>query len=650
MLSIAETLGAHGPLAKRIPGFAPRRQQQEMAEAVAEALADTETVLVAEAGTGTGKTFAYLVPALASGLKVIISTGTKNLQDQLYHKDLPIVRSALEVPVTAALLKGRSNYLCLHRLALVESEGRLGVGDWGHQLAVVREWAGRTDTGDTAQLTTIAEDAGIWSRMTSTADNCLGQECPEFSDCFVIKARRQAQAADVVVVNHHLLLADMALREDGFADLLPRADAFIVDEAHQLPEVAAQFFGAALSSNQLIELARDARMEFLREIGEGDSVAVCAERLRKQVQDMRLALGVELRRGAWKSVADSANVQEAVKALADALALLGTELRPLAERSKGLDSCSRRCDELSERFALLTEPAAEDFIHWFETYARSFVLRLTPLNAAEQFQNHKSSLTASWIFTSATLSVGGRFEHFTASLGLTEPETGRWESPFDFAHQALLYVPKGLPEPASSTYTDQVTAISREILRHSQGRAFMLFTSHRALQDAASQLGEGLDYPVLVQGEAPRDALLARFRELGNAVLLGTSSFWEGVDVRGDALSCVIIDKLPFASPADPILQARIEAMRNRGENPFMAYQLPNAVLTLKQGVGRLIRDVSDRGVLVLCDPRLFTKRYGRIFLDSLPPMPLTRELVDVQSFFNPTVVAEAAPPHRGQR
>lgn len=643
MLSIAETLGSHGPLAKRISGFAPRRQQQELAEAVADALADTDTVLVAEAGTGTGKTFAYLVPALLSGLKVIVSTGTKNLQDQLYHKDLPVVRNALEVPVTAALLKGRSNYLCLHRLTLVESEGRSGTGEWGQQLATVRQWAGRTDSGDIAQLTTIAEDAGIWSRITSTADNCLGQDCPDFSDCFVVKARRQAQAADVVIVNHHLLLADMALREDGFADLLPRADAFIVDEAHQLPEVAAQFFGAALSSNQLIELARDAQVEFLREIREGDSVVVCAERLRKRVQDMRLALGAEIQRGAWRSVAARASVQEAVEALAGALAELGAVLSPLSERSKGLDSCARRCDELSERFALLTEPAAEDYIHWFETYARSFVLRLTPLHAAEQFQHHKSSLTATWIFTSATLSVGERFEHFTTSLGLADAVTRRWESPFDFTHQAMLFVPQGLPEPASPLYTEQVVAMSRHVLRYSRGRAFFLFTSHRALQDAAIRLREGLDYPVLVQGEAPRDALLERFRELGNAVLLGTSSFWEGVDVRGDALSCVIIDKLPFASPSDPILQARIEAMRSRGENPFMTYQLPNAVLTLKQGAGRLIRDVNDRGVLVLCDPRLLSKHYGRLFLASLPPMPLTRELDDVRTFFARPIEAEAA-------
>ncbi|KPK39429.1 MAG: helicase [Gammaproteobacteria bacterium SG8_47] len=634
MRSITDTLGLQGPLASRVPGFAPRTQQQELAEAVADALADKDSVLVAEAGTGTGKTFAYLVPALLSGLKIIISTGTKNLQDQLYHKDLPVVRDALEVPVSAALLKGRANYLCLHRLTLLEAEGRPGSAEAAQQLTAIRQWAGRTDSGDIAQLTGIAEGASIWPRVTSTADNCLGQDCSQFSECFVMKARRQAQAADVVVINHHLLLADMALREEGFADLLPRADAFIVDEAHQLPEVAGQFFGAALSSNQLLELARDARLEFLREIGEGDSVGRCADRLRKQVQDLRLAFGVDTRRGAWQSVAGSEAVQAAVKDLSAALAELRAVLSPLAERSKSLDSCLRRCDELTARFALLTETASEEFIHWFETYVRSFVLRLTPLHAAEQFQQYKSSLAAAWVFTSATLSVGERFDHFTGGLGLEGAETRRWESPFDFAEQALLYVPKGLPEPSHPGYTERVVAVSREVLGYSRGRGFVLFTSHRALQEAAERMRGELDYPILVQGEAPRDALLARFRELGNAVLLGTSSFWEGVDVRGDALSCVIIDKLPFASPSDPILQARIDAMRKHGENPFMNYQLPNAVLTLKQGVGRLIRDVSDRGVLVLCDPRLLSKPYGRLFLDSLPAMPRTRDLDDVRCFF----------------
>jgi len=655
---LAWTLGPDGPLAAKVPGFAPREAQQAMAEAVAETLA-RGTALIAEAGTGTGKTFAYLVPALLSGRKVVISTGTKNLQDQLFHKDLPVVREALGVPVSAALLKGRANYLCLHRLALTESEGRLPTRNAVDELRRVREWSGRTQRGDIAELSDVAEDSAIWPRVTSTADNCLGQECPAFSDCYLMKARRAAQEADVVVINHHLLFADMALRDEGFGELLPKADGVIVDEAHQLAEVAGQFFGVSLSGNQILELARDAATEYQRECAEDAALPALSDALQKAVRDARLAFGTETRRAAWREALARRDVVAAFDTLHGALEALVEALEPLAQRGKGLENCARRGAELLERLELLRaqqfpEDAGDEtkgeavgeseHIHWFETHKRSFTLHLTPLDIADRFRSRMMDAPGAWVFTSATLAVGEDFGHFAGALGLEEAATRRWDSPFDFAHQALFFVPRGLPAPNAPDYTAQVVETARPVLAASGGRAFLLFTSHRALREAAGLLADTLDYPLLVQGDAPRDTLLARFRKLGNAVLLGTSSFWEGVDVRGEALSCVIIDKLPFASPGDPVLQARIDAMRRRGGNPFMDYQLPNAVIALKQGVGRLIRDVNDRGVLVICDPRLLGKPYGRVFLASLPPMARTRDVSDVSRFFES---GETPPPRQ---
>lgn len=620
-------------MAQHVPGFAPRAAQQAMAEAVASTL-DERTTLICEAGTGTGKTFAYLVPALLSGKKIIISTGTKNLQDQLFHRDLPMVRQALDVPATAALLKGRANYLCLHRLALTEQEGRLTsrveVGDLHHILS----WARRTRSGDIAEVDDVAEDATVWPQVTSTTDNCLGQECGRYSDCFVLKARRAAQEADVVVINHHLLLADMALKEEGFGELLPSADAFIVDEAHQLPETAAQFFGVSVSGRQLLELARDSMAEQAREAGDMVDLKALAERLEKAVLDARLSLGAAGRRGAWQEICADPSVFGGLSHLQEALTALQAALEQAAERGKGLQHCWQRSEVLAQRLALFQQAPADEQVQWFETYTRSFALHLTPLQVGDVFQNHVQGLRAAWIFTSATLTVGRDFSHFCASLGVEDGATEQWESPFDFKNNALLYIPNGLPLPATPHYTAEVVKAALPVLQASGGRAFVLFTSHRALQEAAALLRDEIPYPLLIQGTAPRRELLHRFRSLGNAVLLGTSSFWEGVDVRGPALSVVIIDKLPFASPGEPVLQARLESLRRRGAEPFRDYQLPRAVIALKQGVGRLIRDSRDRGVLMLCDPRVVSKPYGRVFLASLPPMTHTRTLADIQRFF----------------
>lgn len=629
---VAHLLSEAGPFAKLVPGFAVRHQQQEMAERVAAAL-ETKEHLIAEAGTGTGKTFAYLVPALMSGSKVLISTGTKNLQDQLFHKDLPIVTKALTVPATVALLKGRANYLCLHRLDLAEQEGQFRTPEIANSVIRIREWSSKTLSGDIAEMNSISEEDLIWLSVTSTSDNCLGSDCPYFENCHLIEARRLAQAADVVVINHHLLFADMMLREEGFAELLPQADAIIIDEAHQLAEVASSFFGESIGGNQLLELARDCESEYLREINEDPNFIRVASVLQKLTKDLRLSFGLEQHRAEWQSIAHDKEFKKAVLAVTEQLETLETQLRPLAERSKALASCFERCNVLRTRFKKLTMAAPDDHVHWFETHKRSFTLHITPFDISELFYAQMQNMNVTWIFTSATLTVANNFDHFKQRLGIQTDNTAIWDSPFDYSKQAVMYVPEFLPDPTAPDYTEAVVAKALPIIKACKGGVFFLFTSHKALQQAADLLANELDVPLMVQGDKPRDVLLSEFRHRGNAVLLGTSSFWEGVDVRGEALTCVIIDKLPFASPGDPVLKARIDNMRKHGGNPFVDFQLPTAVITLKQGAGRLIRDVSDRGVLMLCDPRLITKSYGKLFIDSLPAMMKTRNQDKVAAF-----------------
>jgi ATP-dependent DNA helicase DinG len=636
MLAVADVLGPDGLLARELPGFSPRPQQLAMAQAVADTL-EGGGQLIAEAGTGTGKTFAYLVPALLSGRKVVISTGTRNLQDQLFLRDLPRVRAVLASPARAALLKGRSNYLCLHRLDNALTDPRGQRRELVSLLHRVREWSRRTERGDIAELVDVPEDAPVWPLVTSTTDNCLGQECPAWSKCHLVEARRLAQEADIVVINHHLLCADFALKGEGFGELLPEADAFIVDEAHQLPEVASSFFGSSVSTRQLLELAADTRNEYHREAGDQPQLPERTDRLAKAARDLRLACGVAARRGPWQELQDDAAVQAALSELRQALEAVREALSAAEGRGKGLDSCLARAEALALQLAQLCDPQPQaDAVRWFETHTQSLRLNSTPLDIAEVFSAQLARHGASWIFTSATLAVGESFAHFQGQLGLQEAATAQWDSPFDYATQALWYVPRGLPEPSAAGYTEAVMAQVLPILAASRGRAFLLFTSHRALQQAAEWLDGRTDFLLLVQGDAPKAELLERFVRDGHAVLLGTASFWEGVDVRGDALSLVVIDKLPFAAPGDPVLQARLDALRQRGGNPFMHYQVPQAAIALKQGAGRLIRDPTDRGVLVVCDPRLLRrdKSYGRIFLEAMPPFARTRELGDVLAFF----------------
>jgi ATP-dependent DNA helicase DinG len=633
-------LAEGGVLAMQIPAFAPRPSQQDLSAAAADAF-EQRGMLLAEAGTGTGKTFAYLVPALLSGQKTIISTGTRALQDQLYHRDLPRVRDALGVGIKTALLKGRANYLCKYRLERAKGEPRFTSREQIAQFQRIVAWGGRTRMGDLAELEALPEDSPLLPMVTSTAENCLGSECPFWGDCFVVQARQRAQTADVVVVNHHLLLADLALKQEGFGEILPGAQAFVVDEAHQLPDLAAQFFGESLSARPLAELGRDALGECKDVEGSLAIVQQPARELEHATRALRAAMEVLPTRGTQFRALQDAGVRDALDALTQALSHFAAAIAPLREAAPGFEACHVRAQDQMSRVARWQVErgidgemdSPDDDVRWYELSPRGFRLQRTPLDVSAPLRAHRERSHAAWIFTSATLAVDGHFDHIASRLGLDEPQTLLAPSPFDWPTQALCYLPPRLPEPAARGYTAAIAEALLPVLRASQGRAFVLFASHRALREAAEILRDG-PWPLFVQGEAPRPQLLQRFRESGNGVLLGAASFREGVDVAGDALSVVVIDKLPFAAPDDPVFEARLDAIRRAGGNPFRDEQLPQAVIALKQGVGRLIRTETDRGVLVLCDPRLLGKSYGKLFLDSLPPFRKTRDVADVEAFF----------------
>jgi ATP-dependent DNA helicase DinG len=642
---MAEIFAADGPLARVIPGFSTRLEQVAMAQAVALALR-SQTQRLIEAGTGVGKTFAYLVPALFAHKRIIVSTGTRTLQDQLFHRDLPVIARALGVPVRVAMLKGRANYLCLHRLELAEREaaGNRRAREPLRTLNRIRQWSHVTARGDISELSEIPEQEPIWQSVTSTRENCVGSECAFFQRCHVVSARRDAQAADVVVVNHHLLMADLLLKERGFGDLLPGADAIVIDEAHQLPDVAAQFLGVTLSVRQVQNLCRDVTAELLAQRYASDALKQALVAVERASADSYSALQNVAER--CESEQWPNNFVDGLHELRDGLKSLAELLEQLNTDDAGLKQSQVHALELSERVTLLLGDAqvsddgsiaAAPGIRWVQRSQHGFSVQFAPLDVATQLGALISEHAAAWIFTSATLAVGDSFTHFARRIGVSENGGVQFGSPFDYEEQALLYLPRDMSQPSSPDFTRQVVEVALPILAASGGRAFLLFTSHRALRAAAVLLREKWrhdpPYPLLVQGEAPREQLLQRFRAAGNAVLLGTSSFWEGVDVKGDALTVVIIDKLPFAAPDEPVLKARVKAIEARGGNPFIEEQIPEAVIALKQGVGRLIRDTGDFGVVVLCDPRVTTRSYGKIFLDSLPPMPRTRDAADAMQF-----------------
>ena len=634
MYDLDSIFGSNGELDKHIKGFQPRDGQLSMAQAIERAI-EQHTHLVAEAGTGTGKTFAYLIPAILSGKKTIISTGTRNLQDQIFEKDFPLIREVLNVPVQGAVLKGRSNYLCLYRLDQAKMQTSSFDKQTDAELREVERWSNQTKEGDIAEVTSVAEDSYVWQQVTSTADNCLGQECPMISECFPVLARKKAQEVDVLIVNHHLLCADWSLKDDGFGQLLPDAELIIVDEAHQLIDTASRFLGVSVSARQILSLIGDVSAEQLKLASDMPELIDLTHVISEDIREMRKVLPEQVIKGSWDELEQGTDFLQALDCLIERIEQLFKVLTKVAVRSKGLEACWKRCEDVLLRLKLFSNQDQHDWIQWFETYQRTFTFYRTPLDISKAFASFAFASDASWVFTSATLSVNNKFDFFSKRLGLEDAETGSWESPFDFVHQSLMYVPTGMPEPRDYHYTATMIEKIIPVLEASEGRAFILFTSHKALKEAANILLAETNFKLLVQGDLPKQQMLESFRRSERAGLLGTASFWEGVDVRGEALSCVIIDKLPFASPGDPVTKARLEYMAANGQSAFSDFQLPSAALTLKQGVGRLIRDVEDKGVLVLCDPRLSSKGYGKVFIKSLPAMPITQDVKDVKRFFH---------------
>ncbi|WP_194755311.1 ATP-dependent DNA helicase [Aliidiomarina indica] len=632
MSEVRAVFAPEGALSQSLPGFQPRPAQQAMAAAIA-ALDKAGAQLVVEAETGTGKTFAYLAPALLKGGKVILSTGTRNLQEQLFHRDLPRLREALAPRAVAALLKGRSNYLCIQRLEQnirhpVDADELIL-----DQLQTVRDWANRSKSGDLSELTTLPEDAPVLPRVTSTIDNCLGRECPHYEDCYLVKARKEALEADIVVVNHHLFCADLVLKDTGFGELIPAADLIVFDEAHQLPDIASQYFSDTVSTRQIVEWCRDIQLLYKTVVRDARSLSQIADQLERAARDLRLCFPIDPERGNWRDALQKDDLSQSSTRLGELISRARAICKQLLGRDKDLDNCYERLELIHKRWELLQATQITGYSYWFESTPRHVSMHRTPLSVAEPFGKQLAEQDARWVFTSATLTVNGSFDYFCERLGVSNENTMILDSPFDFQQQAMLCLPRYLPEPHERAMPQALADIVRQVVAHNSGGTFVLFTSHRMLQLVAGLVQDTLSRPVLIQGQTSKRELLNQFVEAGNGVLLGTSSFWEGVDVRGDALRCVMIDKLPFSSPDEPLLQARVEDAKLRGLDPFASIQIPQAVITMKQGAGRLVRDVTDRGVLIICDNRLVTRQYGATFLASLPPMARTRSLQQALDF-----------------
>jgi ATP-dependent DNA helicase DinG len=644
-LTVDEAFAGDGPLARTIDQFEPRAGQLRMAHAVENALADGG-VLLAEAGTGTGKTMAYLVPAILSGQRVLVSTGTKNLQEQIYFKDLPALARALPVKFTAAYMKGRANYLCLHRL----DQARAGLGD-GRFDAIAR-WAATTETGDRAELADLPDDSGIWSELAATAETCLGSDCPQYQQCFVTRMRQRAAESDIVIVNHHLLCADAAVRQSSYGEVIPECRHAILDEAHQIEDVATQYFGLSLSTYRVDDLVRDCeRMINTGVIADRDGDRQLAlsrvsdharaffgdvamqRRMRGRAGDERLRIGPE-----WfgEIIDEGIALGTALSGLEAAMAIAGAGA-PSAGQEPNEDAMTiaRRAGELRDDLQFLLAASDTSYVYFVEMRGRGVFLRAAPIDVSAIVREQLLDRFRATVLTSATLAVAGSFDYVRRRLGIDDAVELRVPSEFDFATQSLLYLPRRMPQPKSPEFADAVAQQVRAILARTQGRAFVLFTSYAMMHAVHEAVMGAFPFPLLVQGTSPRSALLHQFRTTPHAVLLATSSFWQGVDVIGEQLSCVVIDKLPFASPGDPITAARIEAVNADGGDAFQDYQVPLAILTLLQGLGRLIRHRSDRGVLAVLDPRLRTMGYGRRFLESFPPSPMTHDVGEIERFFD---------------
>ncbi len=629
---ITDAFSPEGTLSQNIHGFRPRDAQLEMAQAVGRAVKFAKSAVI-EAGTGTGKTFAYLVPALLSGKKTIISTGSKNLQDQLFNRDLPTIQKALKYKGKVALLKGRANYLCLERLDQVIAMGVVGDKSVLADLAKVRKWHTGTKTGDLSECITIAEDSPILPQLVSTAESCLGSDCPNYKECYVVQARRKALEADVVVVNHHLFCADMAVKETGFGELIPDAELIIFDEAHQLPDIASQYFGQSLTSRQLFDICKDSNVVYRTELKDLAQLGKASDHLQKVVQDFRLLLGNGNKRGNLREILQDPKVVEGFAKLNENIDFLSEVVKKSLGRSETLDKIFERLAEVKAQLKRLGDTSVVGYCYWYEINGRSFGLHITPLTVADKFGEQIKANQVGWIFTSATLEVGGKFDHFCQRLGIENAEQMVLQSPFDYANQSLLCVPRYLPDTNKSHTLTELGQLLKPVIEANNGRCFLLCTSYFMMRGLADFLREQSSLSVLLQGETSKSRLLEKFIAEPNSVLVATQSFWEGIDVRGDALSLVIIDKLPFTAPDEPLLKARMEDCKLQGGNPFNDIQIPEAVITLKQGVGRLIRDVTDRGAVIICDSRLVMRQYGSTFLKSLPPSKRTRDLAKVVEF-----------------
>ncbi len=631
---VEHAFSSSGALAQIINGYAPRQAQIDMAVEVANAI-DKQSSLIVEAGTGTGKTFAYLIPALLSKKQIIISTGTKNLQEQLFHKDLPLIVKALKNNVQVALLKGRSNYLCLQRVALFqETRGQLDAQSLA-DFVNVRTWASSTITGDIGELVDVPEGSAVFPFITSTVDNCLAKDCPHIDDCYLIKARQKAIEADLVVVNHHLFFADMALKDTGFGELIPASEVVIFDEAHQIPDIASEYFGESFSTRQIVDLCSDVQQLYRTELTDVKQLGKAAEKLLKNAQEFRLLFAHDPERGNWREKINLPSIARCFESLAVNLDFFHQVIKLCLGRNEDIDNCFERASELLTKYEIMSKTDLFGISFWFETTPRHVVLHQTPLSVADKFSHYITESHAGWVFTSATLAVNEGFEHFSQQLGIKNAAELLLDSPFDYVNQSQLFIPRYLPAANHPDRAKALVEISVKLIEASQGACFILFTSYRMMNMVAELLSEQIDNELLIQGTMGKRKLLDEFTEKSNAVLLATASFWEGVDVRGDKLTCVIIDKLPFASPDDPLLQARSEDVKRQQGDPFAQIQLPQAVIALKQGVGRLIRDVKDRGVLAICDDRLVNKPYGHVFLKSLPPMYRSRDIDKAVALLN---------------
>lgn len=630
-LTIATVLEDKGKLSEIIDGFQTRQSQIEMANIIDQSINDSEHAVI-EAGTGIGKSFAYLVPAFISGSKTLISTGTKNLQDQLYKKDIPIVRKAIAKGVKTALLKGRSNYACFYRINKYRSKRRFQTPQMTRLFNDLSNWTESSVVGDIAEFSKLPERDSLWFFATSNSENCLGQECPDYDQCFVLKARKNAFDADIVVINHHLFFSDLALRENGFGELLPDMDMVIFDEAHQLPDIASHFFGQGITMRQITQLTKDIIDAQLMEApGEKDLVSECYQ-LQKTAADFRLVIGEFPQKGEWQVFRNAPKLKQAISDLSDGFSNLSRLLEPASSRGKELLMCFERLDELVNTLNSFIK-ADTDNVIWYEWNEQSFRLMVTPVDISNNFQTQIDRCQfRSQIYTSATLSSQKSFDYFNKRLGLNDIKSQILESPFDYQKQSVLYLPQNLPEPSSDQFLNAFCDECIQLIQLYDGNTFVLFTSYWMMQRAAEVFRRRLKNSFFVQGEQQRSDLLNQYLKTDQAVLLGTSSFWEGIDVKGDKLQCVIIDKLPFKSPGEPVYKKRLSVANQKG-NAFMDIQIPEATIALKQGVGRLIRDVSDTGVVMLADSRLTKKSYGEHILNSLPDMTRVNSFNEVKKF-----------------